>query len=46
MTLGGPLQVSNDDQVHCTYTVIGIVSFGTYVCGIIGGPGEFFLCKF
>jgi len=46
MTSGGPLQVSNDDQVNCTYTVFGVVSFGINVCGVIGGPGEFFSCRF
>jgi len=42
MTLGGPLQVRNDKQVKCTYTQIGIVSFGPNICGVIGAPGEFF----
>jgi len=34
--LGGPLQVSNEENVHCTYTQIGISSFGPGSCGQIG----------
>ncbi|XP_070509162.1 ovochymase-like [Chironomus tepperi] len=30
---GGPLQISNDDNVKCTYTQVGIVSFGSNDCG-------------
>jgi len=46
MTLGGPLQVSNDEQVNCTYTQIGIVSYGPKLCEVIGGAGKFFFCRF
>ncbi|XP_070509416.1 venom protease-like [Chironomus tepperi] len=35
---GGPLQVSNGDQVKCTYMQIGIVSFGSRYCGSEGVP--------
>ncbi|KAL7042198.1 hypothetical protein ACKWTF_001059 [Chironomus riparius] len=33
---GGPLQVSNEERVHCTYTQIGIISFGPTKCAQIG----------
>ncbi|XP_070509278.1 venom protease-like [Chironomus tepperi] len=33
---GGPLQVSNEERVHCTYTQIGIISFGPAKCGLVG----------
>ena len=38
---GGPLLVSNGNKISCTYTQIGIVSFGLRQCGTIGFPGEF-----
>lgn len=34
---GGPLQVYNDANVYCTYTVIGVTSFGQN-CGLAGVP--------
>jgi secreted trypsin-like serine protease len=40
-TTGGPLQLYNDKQVKCTYTQIGVVSFGLKQCGTIGTPGVF-----
>lgn len=46
MTIGGPLQVSNEEQVNCTYTQIGIVSYGPKLCEVIGGAGKFFFCSF
>uniref|UniRef100_U5ESE3 Putative trypsin-like serine protease n=1 Tax=Corethrella appendiculata TaxID=1370023 RepID=U5ESE3_9DIPT len=36
---GGPLQVYNE-EVYCTYTIIGITSFGKY-CGLAGTPGVY-----
>ncbi|CAG9797973.1 unnamed protein product [Chironomus riparius] len=36
---GGPLLVSNGDKISCTYTQIGIVSFGLRQCGTVGFPG-------
>ncbi|XP_055636299.1 serine protease snake-like [Toxorhynchites rutilus septentrionalis] len=36
---GGPLQIYNDN-VYCTYTIIGITSFGKY-CGLAGSPGVY-----
>ncbi|XP_070509425.1 venom protease-like [Chironomus tepperi] len=38
---GGPLQVSNDNNVYCTYTQIGIVSFGSSQCGVVGFPAVY-----
>ncbi|XP_070509420.1 trypsin-1-like isoform X2 [Chironomus tepperi] len=38
---GGPLQVSNDDQVNCTYTQIGIASFGHSNCDSTGVPSVY-----
>ncbi|KAL7042173.1 hypothetical protein ACKWTF_001046 [Chironomus riparius] len=38
---GGPLQVSNQHQVSCTYMQIGIVSFGPRLCGSKGVPGVY-----
>ncbi|XP_070509267.1 trypsin-1-like [Chironomus tepperi] len=38
---GGPLLVSNANKVSCTYTQIGIVSFGLNKCGTIGFPGVY-----
>ncbi|XP_070509421.1 trypsin-1-like [Chironomus tepperi] len=38
---GGPAQVLNDAQSKCTYTQIGVVSFGPNDCGQIGMPGVF-----
>lgn len=40
-TTGGPLQVYNDKEVKCTYTQIGIVSFGLRQCGTVGMPGVY-----
>ncbi|XP_053696866.1 venom protease-like [Sabethes cyaneus] len=37
---GGPLQIYNDENVYCTYTIIGITSFGKY-CGLAGSPGVY-----
>lgn len=37
---GGPLQISNTEP-HCTYTQIGIVSFGLKRCGTVGYPGGY-----
>ncbi|XP_065081317.1 venom protease-like [Ochlerotatus camptorhynchus] len=37
---GGPLQVYNDESVYCTYTIIGVTSFGKY-CGLAGSPGVY-----
>ncbi|KAL7042188.1 hypothetical protein ACKWTF_001055 [Chironomus riparius] len=39
--VGGPLQVSNDDQVNCTFTQIGISSIGAGNCGAIGATEGF-----
>ena len=41
--IGGPLQISNENQVSCTYMQIGIVSFGPTPCGSKGAPGNFFI---
>ncbi|KAL7042170.1 hypothetical protein ACKWTF_001043 [Chironomus riparius] len=38
---GGPLQISNEHNVYCTYTQIGIVSFGSSQCGIVGFPAVY-----
>lgn len=38
--LGGPLQIYNDDIAKCTYTQIGVVSFGAKICGTNGVPGK------
>ncbi|CAG9797991.1 unnamed protein product [Chironomus riparius] len=38
---GGPLQIRNDKKVPCTYTQIGVVSFGLKMCGTIGKPGVY-----
>jgi secreted trypsin-like serine protease len=38
--LGGPLQIGNHNNVPCTYTQIGVVSFGLKKCGTIGKPGN------
>lgn len=38
--IGGPLQIGNKNQ-HCTYTQIGIVSYGLKRCGTIGVPGAY-----
>lgn len=37
--LGGPLQVYNEDNIPCMYTIIGVTSFGIQECGTIGVPG-------
>ncbi|XP_055544670.1 serine protease snake-like [Wyeomyia smithii] len=37
---GGPLQIYNDQNVYCTYTIIGITSFGKY-CGLAGSPAVY-----
>ncbi|XP_058815645.1 venom protease-like isoform X2 [Topomyia yanbarensis] len=37
---GGPLQIYNDANVYCTYTIIGVTSFGKY-CGLAGSPGVY-----
>ncbi|XP_029729399.2 venom protease-like isoform X2 [Aedes albopictus] len=37
---GGPLQIYNDEGVYCTYTIIGVTSFGKY-CGLAGSPGVY-----
>uniref|UniRef100_A0A182MQJ3 Peptidase S1 domain-containing protein n=1 Tax=Anopheles culicifacies TaxID=139723 RepID=A0A182MQJ3_9DIPT len=37
---GGPLQVYNDANVYCTYTVIGVTSFGQN-CGLAGVPAVY-----
>ncbi|EDS44979.1 serine protease [Culex quinquefasciatus] len=37
---GGPLQIYNDENVYCTYTIIGVTSFGKY-CGLAGSPGVY-----
>uniref|UniRef100_A0A182SUQ0 Peptidase S1 domain-containing protein n=1 Tax=Anopheles maculatus TaxID=74869 RepID=A0A182SUQ0_9DIPT len=37
---GGPLQVYNDANVYCTYTIIGITSFGQN-CGLAGVPAVY-----
>ncbi|XP_058451564.1 serine protease snake-like [Malaya genurostris] len=37
---GGPLQIYNDDKVYCTYTIIGVTSFGKF-CGLAGSPGVY-----
>ncbi|XP_055594342.1 venom protease-like [Uranotaenia lowii] len=37
---GGPLQIYNDENVYCTYTIIGVTSFGKY-CGLAGTPGVY-----
>lgn len=37
---GGPLQIYNRDP-YCTYTQIGIVSFGLKKCGTIGTAGAY-----
>ncbi|XP_052895118.1 venom protease-like [Anopheles moucheti] len=37
---GGPLQVYNDANVYCTYTVIGVTSFGQN-CGLAGIPAVY-----
>ncbi|CRK92188.1 CLUMA_CG005748, isoform A [Clunio marinus] len=34
---GGPLQIFRDD-VECMYTIVGITSFGSVYCGLIGIP--------
>ncbi|XP_070509414.1 venom protease-like [Chironomus tepperi] len=36
---GGPIQISNNNDVRCTYKQIGIVSFGADNCGTVGFPG-------
>ncbi|XP_070509423.1 venom protease-like [Chironomus tepperi] len=38
---GGPLQIYNDDISKCTYTQIGIVSFGPANCGTEGIPSVY-----
>ncbi|KAL7042182.1 hypothetical protein ACKWTF_001053 [Chironomus riparius] len=38
---GSPLQVSNDKNVKCSYTQIGIVSYGPNECGIPGLPAVY-----
>ncbi|KAL7042172.1 hypothetical protein ACKWTF_001045 [Chironomus riparius] len=38
---GGPIQVPNDDESHCTYKIIGVVSFGALNCGTPGIPSIF-----
>uniref|UniRef100_A0A182JES5 Peptidase S1 domain-containing protein n=1 Tax=Anopheles atroparvus TaxID=41427 RepID=A0A182JES5_ANOAO len=37
---GGPLQVYNDANVYCTYTIIGVTSFGQN-CGLAGVPAVY-----
>ncbi|XP_053676849.1 venom protease-like [Anopheles nili] len=37
---GGPLQVYNDASVYCTYTIIGVTSFGQS-CGLAGVPAVY-----
>ena len=37
---GGPLQSYNSDP-YCTYTQIGVVSFGLKKCGTIGSAGAY-----
>lgn len=37
---GGPLQVANNEP-HCTYTQIGLVSYGLKKCGTAGMPGGY-----
>ncbi|CRK87165.1 CLUMA_CG000973, isoform A, partial [Clunio marinus] len=37
---GGPLQIYNNDP-YCTYTQIGLVSFGLRKCGTIGTAGVY-----
>ncbi|XP_058060708.1 venom protease-like [Anopheles bellator] len=37
---GGPLQVYNDASVYCTYTVVGVTSFGQN-CGLAGVPAVY-----
>ena len=37
---GGPLQISNEDNVKCTYMQVGIVSYGSSDCGSINVPGN------
>jgi len=44
--VGGPLQVSNDEYVNCTYTVFGAVSFGPRFCGVKGAPSKFLIYSF
>ncbi|KAJ6636459.1 Serine protease snake [Pseudolycoriella hygida] len=36
---GGPLQIYHDTH-HCTYTIVGVTSFGK-ACGTIGTPGVY-----
>ncbi|XP_070509415.1 venom protease-like [Chironomus tepperi] len=38
---GGPLQISNDENVSCTYTQIGISSFGPERCGTVSIPSAY-----
>ena len=39
---GGPVQISNDHEVRCTYKQVGIVSFGAKSCGKVGFPGMYY----
>ena len=41
--LGGPLQIYSHNISKCTYTQIGVVSFGARECGTRGIPGKIFL---
>lgn len=36
---GGPLQIYN--SLPCTYTQLGVVSFGSKDCGTVGIPGVY-----
>ncbi|XP_070509411.1 venom protease-like [Chironomus tepperi] len=38
---GGPIQVSNENNVHCTYKQIGISSFGPNRCGTVSIPSGY-----
>lgn len=34
------MQIYNDHNVYCTYTIIGVTSFGKY-CGLANSPGVY-----
>ncbi|XP_070509417.1 venom protease-like [Chironomus tepperi] len=38
---GGPIQVANDAESHCTYKILGVVSYGASDCGTPGVPSVY-----
>lgn len=38
---GGPIQIFNNDNIKCMYSILGVTSYGHANCGRRGVPGVF-----